>query len=113
MGVDCSFEAVGLDVTLLQALKALKKGGAATLLGIFENPDVVIPANLFIQREISLAGSQGYCWDFQDGLTLLENGAVDLKRLITHRFPLEELQQGFELLCNPKTASIKVVINME
>jgi 2-desacetyl-2-hydroxyethyl bacteriochlorophyllide A dehydrogenase len=113
MGVDRSFEAVGLDTTLLQALKALKKGGTATLLGIFKNPDVMVPVNLFVQREISLAGSQGYCWDFQDGLTLLENGVVDLKRLITHRMPLDELQQGFELLTNPKTASIKVVITMK
>lgn len=113
MGVDRSFEAVGLETTLLQALRALKKGGTATLLGIFENPDVIVPVNLFVQREISLAGSQGYCWDFQDSLTLLENGVVDLKPLITHRLPLNELHQGFEILTNPKTASIKVVITME
>jgi threonine dehydrogenase-like Zn-dependent dehydrogenase len=113
MGVDRFFEAVGLETTLLQALRALKIGGNATLLGIFENPDVVFPVNLFVQREISLAGAQGYCWDFQDSLTLLENGVVDLKRLITHRLPLNELQQGFEILTNPKMASIKVVIILE
>jgi 2-desacetyl-2-hydroxyethyl bacteriochlorophyllide A dehydrogenase len=113
MGVDHSFEAVGLETTLLQALKALKKGGAATLLGIFENPDVVVPVNLFVQREISLAGSQGYCWDFQDSLALLENGAVNLKQLITHRIALDELQQGFEVLMNPKSNAIKVVLKID
>jgi 2-desacetyl-2-hydroxyethyl bacteriochlorophyllide A dehydrogenase len=113
MGVDRSFEAVGLDTTLLQALKALKKGGVATLLGIFENPTVILPVNLFVQREISLAGSQGYCWDFQDSLVLLEEGVVDLKKLITHRLPLDQLQQGFELMIDPKMASIKVVVTME
>jgi 2-desacetyl-2-hydroxyethyl bacteriochlorophyllide A dehydrogenase len=113
MGVDHSFEAVGLETTLLHALKALKKGGAATLLGIFENPDVVVPVNLFVQREISLAGSQGYCWDFQDSLALLENHAVNLKQLITHRITLNELQQGFELLMSPSINSIKVVIKID
>jgi len=113
MGVDRSFEAVGSKTSLLQALRALKKGGTATLLGIFEDPDVIVPVNLFVQREISLAGSQGYCWDFQDSLTLLKNGVVDLKPLITHRLPLNELHQGFEILTNPKMASIKVVITME
>src|SRR5512142_2407724 len=68
LGVDHSFEAVGLEATLVQALKCLKKGGSATLIGIFEKPDAVLPINMFVQREITLAGSQGYCWDFQDGL---------------------------------------------
>jgi 2-desacetyl-2-hydroxyethyl bacteriochlorophyllide A dehydrogenase len=113
MGVDRSFEAVGLEVTLIQALKALKKGGCATLLGIFEKPDAVLPINLFVQREINLAGSQGYCWDFQDSLTLLENNVVDLKKLVTHRLNLVELQQGFEILVKPQNNAIKVVINID
>jgi 2-desacetyl-2-hydroxyethyl bacteriochlorophyllide A dehydrogenase len=113
MGVDKTFEAVGSESTLLQTLKVLKKGGNATLLGIFENPEVMIPANIFVQREISLAGSQGYCWDFQDSLTLLENGILDLKRLITHRLPIENLQEGFEILTDSKINSIKVMITLE
>ncbi len=113
IGVDRSFEAVGLEATLIQALKVLKKGGCATLLGIFEKPDAVLPVNLFVQREINLAGSQGYCWDFQDSLTLLENNVVDLKKLITHRFNFLELQQGFETLLNPQNNAIKVVINID
>jgi 2-desacetyl-2-hydroxyethyl bacteriochlorophyllide A dehydrogenase len=113
MGVDRTFEAVGLETTLLQVLRVLKKGGNATLLGIFENPQVVLPVNMFVQREISLAGSQGYCWDFQDSIDLLENGVIDLKKLITHHLPLKDLQQGFEILTNPKEASIKVVVSME
>lgn len=113
MGVDRSFEAVGLEATLIQSLTALKKGGTATLLGIFEKPDAVLPINLFVQREINLAGSQGYCWDFQDGLALLENNVVDLKKLITHCLNFDELQQGFETLLNPQSNAIKVVINID
>jgi 2-desacetyl-2-hydroxyethyl bacteriochlorophyllide A dehydrogenase len=113
MGVDRSFEAIGLEATLIQAIKALKKGGSATLLGIFEKPDAVLPVNLFVQREINLAGSQGYCWDFQDGLTLLENNIIDLKKLITHRVNFGELQQGFEILIKPQNNAIKVVINID
>jgi 2-desacetyl-2-hydroxyethyl bacteriochlorophyllide A dehydrogenase len=113
MGVDRSFEAVGVEATLIQSLKALKKGGTATLLGIFEKPDLVLPINLFVQREINLAGSQGYCWDFQDSLTLLENRTVDLKRLITHHVNFVDLQQGFEILMKPQNNAIKVVINID
>lgn len=113
MGVDKSFEAVGLEATLIQSLQVLKRGGNATLLGIFEQLDNKIPVNLFVQREISLYGSQGYSWDFQDGLKMLATGTIDLKPLITHALPLAELAQGFEILMNPKNESIKVVIQLD
>jgi threonine dehydrogenase-like Zn-dependent dehydrogenase len=82
----------------------------ATLLGIFEDPSVQLPANLFIQREISLSGSQGYHWDFQDALSILEHGCPDLDALITNRLPLKDLQQGFDILRSPESRAVKVVI---
>lgn len=113
MGVDKSFEAVGLEATLTQALQVLKRGGNATLLGIFEQLENKLPVNLFVQREISLYGSQGYCWDFQDALRMLEAGSIDLKPFVTHTLPLEDVARGFEILLNPKNESIKVVIKID
>jgi len=113
LGVDKSFEAVGMESTLVQSLKVLKKGGTSILVGIFEDPDVKIPANLFVQKEISLIGSQGYCWDFKKALKLIEYGKIKLNPLITHVLPLSSLQEGFELLLDPEKKSIKVVIKIE
>jgi 2-desacetyl-2-hydroxyethyl bacteriochlorophyllide A dehydrogenase len=110
LGVDRSFEAVGIGGTLIQSLKVLKKGGASILVGIFENPEVKIPANIFVQREISLMGSQGYCWDFQTALKMLEGGKVSLKNIMTHVLPLSSLQQAFEVLTDPKEGAIKVIL---
>jgi len=113
LGVDRSFEAVGIGGTLIQSLKVLKKGGASILVGIFENPEVKLPANIFVQREISLMGSQGYCWDFQTALKMLEGGRIQLKQLITHVLPLPSLQKAFEYLTDPRRKAIKVVIQIE
>ena len=113
LGVDKSFEAVGLDTTLIQSLQVLKRGGNATLLGIFEKTDINFPVNIFVQREVSLYGSQGYSWDFQDSLKMLANGSIDLKPLITHKVSLQNLQQGFDILLSPKNESIKVIVQME
>ncbi len=110
LGVDHSFEAVGLEATLVPALKCLKKGGSATLLGIFEKLDSTLPINMFVQREIRLGGSQGYCWDFQDSISLLANGSLNLLPLITHRLDLADLQRGFELSLDPRANSLKVVV---
>ncbi len=108
MGVDLAFEAVGREQTLAQALESVRKGGSVTLLGIFEDSDIRVPVHLFIQREIGLVGSQGYAWDFDDAITLAHNGLVPLKNMVTHRFPLSELQKGFDLLLTPGNTAVKV-----
>ncbi len=113
LGVERTFEAVGINLTLVQALQTLKKGGMAILLGLFETPDVSIPANIFVQKEISLTGSQGYCWDFQGTLKLLADKRVDLKPLITHQVPLTQVQDAFDLLMDPQNEAIKVVVNVD
>ncbi len=113
LGVDAAFEAVGSQTTLIQTLEALKKGGTGIIVGLFSKPEVTIPSNIFIQKEITVRGSQGYCRDFQTALQLLENGDVDLGALITHRFPLESLQEAFDLLTDPAAEAMKVVITFD
>lgn len=110
LGVERAFEAVGINLTLVQALQSLRKGGIAVLLGLFEIPEVTIPANIFVQKEIVLTGSQGYCWDFQGALKLLADKRVDLKPLITHQIPLAQVQDAFDLLMDPHNEAIKVVV---
>jgi 2-desacetyl-2-hydroxyethyl bacteriochlorophyllide A dehydrogenase len=109
LGVDHAFEAVGREDSLSQALKVIRKGGKVTLLGIFEEQFPKIPINLFVQREISLSGSQGYAWDFQDAIDLVDQKRVALSELITTRLPLAQLQTGFDLLCKPGNDQVKVL----
>ncbi len=109
LGVDNAFEAVGRQASLVQALDLLKKGGRATLLGIFEDPAPEIPINLFVQREISLTGSQGYAWDFEDAINLVASGKIKVAELVTSRLPLARLQEGFDLLNQPGNNQIKVL----
>jgi len=99
-----------LETTLVQALEVIKKGGKVILLGIFEEPLPKIPINLFVQREISLVGSQGYAWDFQDSIKLVSEGRINISELITTRLQLDQLQKGFELLSHPQNNQIKVII---
>jgi 2-desacetyl-2-hydroxyethyl bacteriochlorophyllide A dehydrogenase len=109
-GVDVSFEAVGIQPTFVQALQVLKKGGHAVVAGLNAEPEVTLPANIFVQKEISLSGTQGYCHDFQTALALLESGAVDLSPFITHTLPPDAVQEGFDLLTTPGSEAVKVVI---
>jgi (R,R)-butanediol dehydrogenase/meso-butanediol dehydrogenase/diacetyl reductase len=109
MGVDLAFEAVGMEMTLTQALQSVRKGGMITLLGIFEETEARLPVNLFIQREINLSGSQGYAWDFEDAIELAASKKINLSLLVTHRFALKDIQKGFDLLLTPGNQALKVV----
>jgi (R,R)-butanediol dehydrogenase/meso-butanediol dehydrogenase/diacetyl reductase/L-iditol 2-dehydrogenase len=107
-GMDKSFECVGRETTFIQAMTSLKRNGLATVIGIFEEPNIAINAMRFITHEIRVQGSQGYCWDFPIALQMSKK--IDLEKLVTHVFPLEELQQAMETCFNPATESIKIII---
>ncbi len=109
-GVDVSFEAVGIQATFVQVLEVLNKGGHAVVLGLNAEPEVTLPANIFVQKEISMSGTQGYCHDFQTALTLLETGAVDVSPFITHTLPHNAIQEGFDLLTSAGHEAVKVVV---
>jgi 2-desacetyl-2-hydroxyethyl bacteriochlorophyllide A dehydrogenase len=113
LGVDRAFEAVGIEETLVESLEVLKKGGTSVVVGLFEDQEIRIPANIFVQKEITLRGSLGYCWDFQIALKLAEGGDVKLGEIITHTLPVSELEQAFDLLMGSNNKAIKVVIRMD
>ncbi len=48
--------------------------------------------------------------DLEEALSLIEKGAVDVGKMITHRFPLQDIQRGFALAQNPDE-SLKIIIN--
>lgn len=107
-GVDKSFECVGLQATFLQAMLTLRRNGLATIVGIFENPDITIPASRFVTHEIHVQGAQGYCWDFPIALKLARE--IDLSKLVTHTFALNELQKALETCLDRSAGSIKVLL---
>ena len=43
-------------------------------------------------------------------MQLLEQERLDLTPVVTHEFPLAEIQQAFELLMDPQSEAIKVAI---
>lgn len=107
-GMDKSFECVGMEATFVQAMMTLRKNGLATIIGIFENPDIRIPATRFITHEIKVQGAQGYCWDFPIAIAMANE--IKIEQLVTHTFPLNKLQQALETSLDREAGSIKVLI---
>jgi len=113
LGVDVSFECVGLELTMRQSLMVLKKGGTAMALGVFEKPMVELNLQDMVNRELQIRAILAYVWDFGTALDLVATGRIQLQPLITHTFPLARIQEAFELLLDPREKAVKVLITHE
>lgn len=107
-GMSKTFECVGREETFVQAMTCLCKGGVATMLGIFEQPTIEIPASIFVAQEITVQGSQGYCWDFDAALGLTSK--IDLNKLVSHKFPLADVDKALKAALDSSQRAVKIIL---
>ena len=107
-GFGKSFECVGSEGTFAQSMKCLCKGGVATIVGIFEQPTIQIPVTMFVSQEITVQGSQGYCWDFETALRL--TNVIELDRLVSHEFSLADVDKALKTALTPEEKPVKIVL---
>src|SRR5467141_1006537 len=108
-GVDVAVEAVGIDVTVRAAVNSVRKGGAVTLVGNI-TPEVTLPLQKAVTRQIRLQGSCASAGEYPQAIDLLNSGAIQVKPLITAIVPLEDGPQWFERLYSREPNLMKVVL---
>ncbi len=112
-GVDVSFDMSGHPLGINDALKALKPGGHMVFFGL---PTSDISLNItddIIFKGITLHGVIGrqMFTTWYEVLSLLENKKIDLSPLITHRFPLSEIDKAMEVMSQGRSG--KIILNPE
>ncbi len=111
-GADMVFETAGSVITTQLTAGLAARGGKIILVGLpsqdrFEYDMIQVTA-----RELDILGIFRYANVYQSCVDLVNNKAVDLKSLITHRYPLEKTQEALEFAHQHKHESIKVVVNL-
>jgi len=102
-GVDWAIEATGHGEAMQAAVLSTRKRGTAVLIGI-PREDVVltVPARTIPRMERRIVGSiYGSAYPEHDFLTTLDvyrSGRLPLEKLITHRLPLTDVNEGLELM---------------
>lgn len=108
-GADIAFEAVGITPTLEIALSSLKKGGALTLVGNL-SPEVKLPLQKIVTREIVINGSCASNGEYDDCLDLIASGRVDIDSFISAAVPLSEGALWFDRLHKGEGGLMKVIL---
>lgn len=108
-GADVALEVVGTSATLQTALAAVRKGGAVTLVGNI-SPQVEMPLQSVVTREIKLFGSCASAGEYPQCIELMASGQIDVAPLISNVAPLEEGSQWFDRLYKKEPGLMKVVL---
>nr|MDO8133386.1 alcohol dehydrogenase catalytic domain-containing protein [Candidatus Njordarchaeum guaymaensis] len=105
-GVDLTIEAAGAPATYMQAFEATAKGGKLLLVAVHDKP-VETALRAIMWREVSIIGSFAHVASEADKfIELVLNDRVKLEPLISHRFPLEKINEAFELFAGRKTNKV-------
>lgn len=108
-GVDVAMEAVGNNETVSAAIESVRKGGTVVLVGNI-SPEVTLPLQKIITRQIRLQGSCASAGEYPRAMELLATGAIKVKPLITAIAPLDDGPQWFERLHAREPNLMKVVL---
>ncbi|KAM0329357.1 hypothetical protein ACHAQA_004663 [Verticillium albo-atrum] len=104
-----ALECTGVESSIASAIWACKFGGKVFIIGVGKN-EINIPFMRASVKEIDIQLQYRYCNTWPRAIRLVESGVIDLTKLVTHRFNLEDALKAFDTAKDPKTGAIKVQI---
>ena len=112
-GVDVVFEAVGVGATIHQAMDMVKPGGTIALIGLGAQGPVPMDTSEFVFKEIKIQAIHRYANVYDRAIALVERGGIDLKSMITGRYPLDRVVEALELPERRPDRTIKSIISLD
>jgi L-iditol 2-dehydrogenase len=114
-GADVALVAVGADALIATAMEAIRPGGRVMLFASTQHGTAAFDPAAVCMDEKTLMGSYSASVAIQEeGIQLVfdgyRDGTLDLTKLISHRFSLEEAVAGIDLASHPVADSMKIVI---
>lgn len=104
-----AMECTGVESSISGAIEAVKFGGKVFVIGVGKN-EMKIPFMRLSTREVDLQFQYRYANTWPKAIRLMKAGVIDTKKLVTHRFGLEDAVEAFKTASDPKTGAIKVQI---
>jgi L-iditol 2-dehydrogenase len=108
-GADVAFEVVGATPTVNTAIESVRRGGAVTLVGNLA-PQVDLPLQSVVTRELRLQGSCGSNGEYPQCIDYLSRGAIQVEPLITSRASLDSGPDWFARLYEGEPGAMKVLL---
>jgi threonine dehydrogenase-like Zn-dependent dehydrogenase len=117
-GADVVYECVGSDASINDALRLATAGGKVVLIGLPAVPKTVEWTPMWA-HELTVVGAYLVAMEtyqgrklrtYEVGLELMAQGKLDLARLLTHKFRLEDYGQAFRALAAKRTNGVQKAV---
>ena len=108
-GADRVIEVVGNTAAIKTAISIVRKGGSVTLVGNV-SPNVEIPLQAVVSRQLKLQGSCAISGEYPITLDLMARKKIDVKSLLSATVPLSEGEKWMNKLYNREDNLLKVVL---
>ena len=101
----------GSATALQWAINSVKKGGIVSIVGVYGPTGNLVPIGNVVNKGITIRANQASVKRLLPKLIKhVQNGVIDPKALITHRFPLEEVSDAYRIFSDKLDNCIKPVL---
>ncbi len=108
-GADRVLEVAGSDDTFRLAWECARPNAIVTVVALYDQPQILPLPDMYGKNLTFKTGGVDGC-DCEEVLRLIEQGMIDTTPLITHRFPLSEIEEAYHIFENKLDGVIKVAI---
>lgn len=111
-GMDVCIEAVGLSRSFLNCIDAVAFGGKIILIGNGKE-EITFNHSILLKKELNIYGSRNSLNEFKALIDLLSNGEVEVDRIVTDIFDLDDVLEAFEALTHNDGTKLKVLVRFD
>ena len=108
-GLDCVFEAVGLQDTVDLSFQNVRKGGTLVLVGNIAR-EVRMPLQQIVTEQLKIQGSCAIAGEYPEALKLIEEKKIPVDQIISRTVPLSEGAYWFDRLYRKEEGLLKVIL---
>lgn len=109
-GFDVAIEAVGLPSTFQNCIDAAAFGGKVVLIGVGKK-NLDFNFTMIQKKELNIFGSRNALKkDFIELIDLIKEGKVDLEKIVTNTYQMEDAKRAFKEFDENAASMLKVVI---
>ncbi len=110
--IDVVFEASGDQEAVTNAIKILKPGGKLILVGIPPDAKYTFDMDLMRRKELTVINVRRQNNCVEEAIDMVVSGKVDIEKMITHHYSLEQTPEAFDVVEGYKDGAIKAMINL-
>ena len=111
-GADVVFEVAGSEETFRTAWECARPNATVTVVALYDRPQMLPLPEMYGKNLTFKTGGVDGC-DCREILDLIAQGKIDTTPLITHTYPLRDIEAAYDLFENKKDGVIKIAVTTE